>query len=321
MADFEFKWREPGMDGMNAEQANGNMAANRNGFDAFTRAAETNGANTYQDARELDAEISQIRRRIAALEIEREQLEKNRLPRDELDRKLAANRARVSDFGTARAHWGDIDARKQNAETWQRQKEMREADEARAARGAIEQLKNDIDKQNTLLSWGTENKAFAADLQLYNRLVDKLRKEYGVEYDPRATLSSGASGSSVPGGSVVPMTDEGWKIFETQFKDKNGNWISEDWKQFYLQNRPQNTAEAAEAVKRVAAENTTDEAAEKEAETKRMEAEAIDEIMTNYGPRSIGKDIQATNGKTVKVERIPNGVRYRCGKSYKDVAR
>lgn len=318
MAGFEFNWREPGMDGMNAAGAVSNGAPS---FNAYTVAADVNGANTFEKSTELDAEISQIRRKIAALEIEREQLAKNRLSRDELDRKLAANRARVSDFGTARAHWSDIDTRKQNAETWQRQKEMREADEARAARGAIEQLKNDIDKQNTLLSWGTENKAFAADLQLYNRLVDKLRKEYGVEYDPRATVSSGASGSSVPVGSVVPMTDEGWKIFETQFKDKDGNWISEDWKQFYLQNRPQNTAEAAEAVKRVAAENTTDEAAEKEAEARRMEAEAIDEIMTNYGTRSIGKEIQATNGKTVKVERIPNGVRYRSGKSYKDVAR
>ena len=315
MADFNFRWREPGFDGRNAEQATGNMAANRSGFDAFTRAAETSGANTNQNALELDGEIEQIRRKIAALEIEREQLEKSRVSRDELDRKLAANRARVSDFGTARAHWADIDARKQNRENWERQEQLREIESAKASKNAIENLRGEIDKQNTLLQWGTENRAFAADLQTYNRLVDRLRDEYGVEYDPyNAGNSQGA-----PGAPGIPTTDEGWRIFETQFKDKDGNWISEDWKQFYLQNRPQNTAEAAEAAKRVRNEKTSEEAAGAAATERAKESKAIDEVMKTRGARSAGKSFRASNDKMVSIELLPGGgVRYRCGKSYKD---
>lgn len=252
---FQFRWREPGMEGRNAAQANLGYAQG-SAYNPYISAAHTADAITYGDTMELDAEIEQIRRKIASLEIEREQLQKSMVNRDELDRRLAANRARVGDIGTSRAHQADIANRQQVADTRVFQERLRAMDEQKNARSAIDSYREKIDDLNAALAWGSENKAFAQDKVKYDRYVKELRERYGVDYDP---FNSGNTPGSTGSSTGLPMTDEGWKIFKAQFTDKNGNWLSQEWKDFYEQNRPQNTIEGAEDVKKSKGTKTADE--------------------------------------------------------------
>lgn len=313
MENFAFRWREPGTESRNASMAS---TGNPGAYESYMAAAGKAGANTSVEADELDREIESIRRKIASLELERENLHAGRVSRDEMDRRLAANRARVSDFGNARAHLADIDARAQRAETWRQQKEFRSMDEAKAAKNAIKDYMNRIDALNNALSYGADNRAFAADKQAYDRLVSELASEYGVPYDP-----FGKKAPETPRGNTweVPDTIEGWKIFELQHKDKKtGRWEN-GAKEFAIANIPQNTEEGAAMVKRISTELTVDEGDQKDAEAKTRAYEAIDEVMSRFGAMSVGKDIKASNGLTVKIEKLANGdIRYSVGKVHKD---
>lgn len=136
-----------------------------------------------QNGREaLEGELVRNESEIRRLSAELERL-KSEWGADVLDRRLAQNRSRIGDFGNARAHLGDINARNAAEMQWRWQERQnrisREADQKIQAQADIRRIIGEIEDIDAQIPYHTEIGAQNALMAKRNRLVSELAA-YGV---------------------------------------------------------------------------------------------------------------------------------------------
>lgn len=136
-----------------------------------------------QNGREaLEGELVRNESEIRRLSAELERI-KSEWGADVLDRRLAQNRARIGDFGNARAHLGDINARNAAEMQWRWQERQnrisREADQKIQAQADIRRIIGEIEDIDAQIPYHTEIGAQNALRAKRNRLVSELAA-YGV---------------------------------------------------------------------------------------------------------------------------------------------
>lgn len=141
------------LNAQNAYNANQQRLAAEAAWNAQQQAA---APNTYANRSELERELAYNENEIRYLQNQLENMRAEWMDQDSFDRKLAANRAAIGDFGNARAHQNDIIARQNDrnrlADTamqwrWQaKQNEIaRQADKEKQAKAEIKRLIGEIE--------------------------------------------------------------------------------------------------------------------------------------------------------------------------------
>ena len=160
------------------------------GFDPSAQYAATAGQNTYFNRVELEKELAYNENEIKALTLELQNMRAEWGDLDSMDRQLAANRARIGDFGNSRAHQNDIIARQNDrnrvADTamqwrWQENQNRiaREADQKKQTQAEIKRLIGEIEDIDAQIPYHTEIGAQNALMAKRKRLVSELAS-YGV---------------------------------------------------------------------------------------------------------------------------------------------
>ena len=175
------------LNAQNAYDANQQRLAAEAAWKAQQQAA---APNTYANRSELERELAYNENEIRYLQNQLETMRAEWMDQDSFDRKLAANRAAIGDFGNARAHQNDIIARQNDrnrvADTamqwrWQaKQNEIsRQADKEKQAKAEIKRLIGEIEDLDAQMPYHTEVGAQNALKAKRNRLVSELAS-YGV---------------------------------------------------------------------------------------------------------------------------------------------
>lgn len=171
----------------NAYNANQQRLAAEAAWNAQQQAA---APNTYSNRSELERELAYNENEIRYLQNQLETMRAEWMDQDSFDRKLAANRAAIGDFGNARAHQNDIIARQNDrnrlADTamqwrWQaKQNEIaRQADKEKQAKAEIKRLIGEIEDLDVQIPYHTDLGAKNALEAKRARLVRELAA-YGV---------------------------------------------------------------------------------------------------------------------------------------------
>lgn len=171
----------------NAYEANQRRLAEEKAWQAQQQSADQ---NTYFNRVELEKELAYNENEIRALTLELQNMRSEWGDLDSMDRKLAANRAAIGDFGNARAHQNDIIARQNDrnrvadtAMQWRWQADQnriyREADQKRQTQAEIKRLIGEIEDIDAQIPYHTEIGAQNALKAKRKRLVSELAS-YGV---------------------------------------------------------------------------------------------------------------------------------------------
>lgn len=171
----------------NAYEAGQSSLAAQKAWEAQQKAA---GQNTYANRVELEKELADNESEIRKLQAELGSMRDRWNDLDSMDRELAANRARIGDFGNARAHQNDIIARRKDRNSaaermmqwrWQEKQNRigREADQKKQAKADIRRIIGEIEDIDTQIPYHTEIGAQNALRAKRNRLVSELAS-YGV---------------------------------------------------------------------------------------------------------------------------------------------
>lgn len=193
--------QDPVADSYNAVQAEyGSQAGARNAYEAGQRRLAAQkaweaqqkaaGQNTYANRVELEKELADNENEIRKLQAELGSMQDRWKDLDSMDRELAANRARIGDFGNARAHQNDIINRRNDRnrayETrmqwrWQEKQNrlIREADQKKQAQADIRRIIGEIEDIDTQIPYHTDIGAQNALRAKRKRLVSELAS-YGV---------------------------------------------------------------------------------------------------------------------------------------------
>lgn len=156
--------------------------------------------NTYFDRVELEKELAYNENEIKALTLELENMRAQWGDLDSMDRQLAANRARIGDFGNSRAHQNDIIARQNDrnrvadtAMQWRWQADQnriaREADQKKQTQAEIKRLIGEIEDIDAQIPYHTELGAKNALDAKRARLVRELAA-YGVTAPAKVSQSN-----------------------------------------------------------------------------------------------------------------------------------
>lgn len=210
----------------NAYDANQQRLAAEAAWQAQQQAA---APATYSNRVELEKELAYNENEIRYLQNQLETMRAEWMDQDSFDRKLAANRAAIGDFGNARAHQNDIIARQNDrnrlADTamqwrWQaKQNEIaRQADKEKQAKAEIKRIIGEIEDIDTARPYHTDLGAKNALDTKRARLVRELAA-YGVSA-PVVNQGQGQGSDSV----ATLVQDE------AAATDKNGHFIDADKK-------------------------------------------------------------------------------------------
>lgn len=183
--------------------------------------------NTYANRVELEKELAYNENEIKALQNELETMRAQWGDLDSMDRQLAANRARVGDFGNARAHQNDIIARQNDrnrvADTamqwrWQANQNRisREADQRKQAKADIKRLIGEIEDVGVQIPYQTDPGAKNQLEAKKKRLIRELAA-YGVTYDD-PTPAAGDSNFA----TTLTNQEASYKNKNNRFKDADG---------------------------------------------------------------------------------------------------
>lgn len=208
----------------NAYNANQQRLAAEAAWNAQQQAA---APNTYANRSELERELAYNENEIRYLQNQLETMRAEWMDQDSFDRKLAANRAAIGDFGNARAHQNDIIARQNDrnrlADTamqwrWQaKQNEIaRAADQQKQAKADIKRLIGEIEDVAVQIPYQSEPGAKAELKRKKARLIRELAS-YGVTYDE---TNPAEDGSGVD--TTLPNQEASYKNKNNRFKDADG---------------------------------------------------------------------------------------------------
>lgn len=225
----------PSGSGLNAW---GQRQAARNAYDAAQQAwqAQQDAAEQNSTRVALEQELARNESEISELQLELENIRTEWEDLDSVDRKLAANRAAIGDFGNARAHQTDIvnrrNEREKRADTemqWRWQAEQnrlsREADQKKQAKADINRIRGEIDDIDAQLPYHTEIGAKNALMAKRKRLVSELAS-YGVSIQDgdgvqwQGQDGVGTDGKGQGSDSVANLTQD-----EASYTDKNGYFL------------------------------------------------------------------------------------------------
>lgn len=230
---------------------------------------------TYFNRVELEKELAYNENEIKALTLELENMRAEWGDLDSMDRKLAANRAAIGDFGNSRAHQNDIIARQNDrnrvADTamqwrWQENQNRiaREADQKKQTQAEIKRLIGEIEDIDAQIPYHTEIGAQNALRAKRKRLVSELAS-YGVSNPVETQVGTPVTGQGSD--SVATLRQE-----EAPSTDKKGRFldagkrksIADKYKKLGLEDE----------AKRVMNTPTVKEAEEKAAKVKAEKEEA-----------------------------------------------
>lgn len=153
------------------------MAA-QNAWQAQQAAAQQNGQATYAGVSALQAELSKNEAEIASLKEELNKLNIEVGDQDAIDRKLAANRAKIGDIGNSRAHQQDI----QNRIQWRWQNKQLEGTKAKQSDAEVKAVKEKIiDAYREIAYAQDEQSRQVAEYNLQERLAE-YQQLTGKEY-------------------------------------------------------------------------------------------------------------------------------------------
>lgn len=181
--------------------------------------------NAYANRAELEKELANNEAEIRALQNELE----NMGSLDSIDNQLAANRARIGDFGNSRGHQNDIIAR-QNARNraeetkmqwrWQADQNRiaREADMQKQAKADIKRIIGEIEDIDAQIPYHTEIGAQNALMAKRKRLVSELAS-YGVSAEAENNVETPVQGQGQD--SVATLVQD-----EAAATDKKGLFTS-----------------------------------------------------------------------------------------------
>lgn len=215
------------LNAQNAYNANQQRLAAEAAWNAQKQAA---APNTYANRSELERELAYNENEIRYLQNQLETMRAEWMDQDSFDRKLAANRAAIGDFGNARAHQNDIIARQNDrnrlADTamqwrWQaKQNEIaRQADKEKQAKAEIKRLIGEIEETDIQIPYHTDLAAKKALEAKRARLVRELAA-YGVS----APVVNQVQGQGSD--SVATLVQD-----EASATDKNGHFLDADKKE------------------------------------------------------------------------------------------
>ena len=186
--------------------------------------------STYSNRVELEKELAYNENEIRYLQNQLENMRAEWMDQDSFDRKLAANRAAIGDFGNARAHQNDIIARQNDrnrlADTamqwrWQaaQNKIAREADQRKQAKADIKRILGEIDDIDTAIPYHSEPGAVKALETKRARLVRELAA-YGVSPDVQNVGATDVPNPAAGGPQNLPLKQE-----EATYTDNKGFFI------------------------------------------------------------------------------------------------
>ena len=212
------------LNAQNAYNANQQRLAAEAAWNAQQQAA---APNTYANRSELERELAYNENEIRYLQNQLENMRAEWMDQDSFDRKLAANRAAIGDFGNARAHQNDIIARQNDrnriADTamqwrWQaKQNEIaRQADKEKQAKAEIKRIIGEIEDIDTSKPYHTDQGAVNALDTKRARLVRELAA-YGVTA-PQLSVQNNGSLDTLA--SIKQNEDS------VEYKDKKGRFLN-----------------------------------------------------------------------------------------------
>lgn len=260
------------LNAQNAYNANQQRLAAEAAWNAQQQAA---APNTYANRSELERELAYNENEIRYLQNQLETMRAEWMDQDSFDRKLAANRAAIGDFGNARAHQNDIIARQNDrnrlADTamqwrWQaKQNEIaRQADKEKQAKAEIKRIIGEIEDLDVQIPYHTDLGAKNALEAKRARLVRELAA-YGVS-NPVGTQVQ-TQGQTQGSYSVASLVQD-----EASSTDKNGRFLDAE-KRKALADKYDNLGLKAEA-KRVRNTLTVKEAKDNNDKVKAEKEEA-----------------------------------------------
>lgn len=219
----------------------GNAAATQAAYDAnqqrlaaqqaWQAQQQASSQNTYANRAALEKELAAIDSEIRSLQLELEGIRSEGGYLDSTDRKLAANRAAIGDFGNSRAHQADIvnrqnvrDRRAEAQMQWRWQSEQnrlsREADQKKQAQADIRRILGEIEDIDAQIPYHTEIGAQNALKAKRNRLVSELAS-YGVSTPAENYV--GNQGTQQVQDSVATLVQD-----EASSTDKKGLFLDAD---------------------------------------------------------------------------------------------
>ena len=153
------------------------MAA-QNAWQAQQAAAQQNGQATSAGVFALQQELTKNEAEIASLKEELSKLNAEVGDQDAIDRKLAANRAKIGDIANSRAHQQDI----QNRLQWRWQNKQLEGTKAKQSEAEIKNVKEKIIDAYREVAYAQDEKSRqVAEYNLQERL-DEYKKLTGKDY-------------------------------------------------------------------------------------------------------------------------------------------
>lgn len=238
MADINFNWQQP-VDGRSIGngQDMANWMAQQNGYNdinayqqaqaqqAQIQAQQQQALQQQQDA--IRAKIAQNNATIASLKARLAQISD-----DDMDRRLAANRASVGDIGNALNHLNRIDNRDSKRIELERQKRL-----------DIEDIQKKLRINDNARSYGGLTQKELDNLDAEDAYLKSKLKAYGAEYIP----------GEATGTSNVSTTD--FKSFIANNTDKLGHFTGATEEEAVA-----NRAKAAQMVLEAGGENASEEA-------------------------------------------------------------
>lgn len=151
-----------------AYEANQRRLAAEQAYNAQQQAA---GPSTYSNANALKAELQQNQAEIAKLQQELKEINGKYGDQDNMDRILAANRARVGDIGNSRAHQQDI----QNRMQWRWQMDrLNGAEKSSQKKAEVKALVEKLDSAYSEFAWAESE----PQKQVAQNKINRLNKEY-----------------------------------------------------------------------------------------------------------------------------------------------
>ena len=239
------------------------------------------GENAGQMVREdLMAEYQRNNEKIAAIEAELKRIDLSPKAMDEMDRRLAVNRANAGDLAGSQYHQGQIYNRYAAEQQRKSAEKIRLDEKSKQNQKAVNDKIWEIQQIDQSLAH-PENHWAREQLLLQRSQKMKELGDLGGSYSAAAPLGS--------------MSEDEWDKFRIEHTDKNGIWDTQENKDTYTA-RPTKTAAEAEKNKEAGAKLTKEEKDRKVKARKARKAKADDLV------KGLARSLTTESAITLKSE-------------------
>lgn len=308
-----------------AYEANQRRLAAEQAYNAQQQAA---GPSTYSNANALKAELQQNQAEIAKLQQELKEINGKYGDQDNMDRILAANRARVGDMGNSRAHQQDI----QNRMQWRWQMDrINGAEKSSQKKAEVKALVEKLDSAYSEFAWADTD----PQKQVAQNKINRLNKEY-EELTGETFPNPFEAPTGVPkSGEQAKTLETAWGKLQASF-DKNGRPTQAAIDEFLEKDAVglPFSKELMDKINEAKQMTTQEKAANDKAEKVKKQKAAFDSYLTQKGKRETIEDLmkdkkdgdtltETLDGETITIKKNWNdttgryGYEVSCGKNKK----